>query len=290
MLLRDQIRRAFSRAAHGYEQVAVLQAKVGDLLLERLELLATPPQRVLDVGCGSGRLDRLLRKRLPKAELIALDVALGMLREARRQRGYWRPIRHLAGDACALPLADASVDLLVSNLCLQWVEDLDRALVEFRRVLRPGGWLLLSSFGPDTLHELREAWRAADDREHVHRFVPIQQLGDRMLALGWVDPVLDSERYTLLYDDARQLMRELKAIGAGNALHDRRRGLTGKSGLQRMLAAYESRRRDGRLPASYEVLFAQARAPGAGQALPLAEGGAEARFSLQAMRERLRRR
>jgi malonyl-CoA O-methyltransferase len=286
---RHTIRRAFSRAAPDYEQIAVLQREVGERLLERLELVTTPPRRILDVGAGSGRMSGLLKKRYPKAEVVALDLALGMLKAAKRHSGWWRPFVRVAGDAQALPLADASIDLVVSNLCLQWCPDLARAFLEFRRVLRPGGWLLLTSFGPDTLKELRSAWRAADARGHVHVFLDVHDVGNSLLAQGFADPMLDVEPYLLTYPDARQLMRELKGIGAGNALGERNRGLTGRHAFSRMLGAYEALRTDGKLPASYEVIFAQAQAPAAGRPLK-GPGGDVASFSLDDMRARLRKR
>jgi malonyl-CoA O-methyltransferase len=285
---RQRIRSAFTRAAADYEQTAVLQRQVGDLLLERLQVVTGTPARVLDVGAGTGRLTALIKKRFPKSEVIALDLSTGMLRQARRHAGWWRPFRRVAGDAQALPFADASIDLLVSNLCLQWCGDLKSALYEFRRVLKPGGWLLFTSFGPDTLKELRAAWGAADQRAHVHVFLDMHDVGDAVLAQGFVDPMFDVERFVLTYADARTLMRELKAIGAGNAAADRARGLTGKQAWAGMLAAYETQRRDGRLPASYEVIFGQAQAPAAGAPLRGPQGDL-ASFSVDAMRAKLRR-
>lgn len=286
---RQRVRSAFTRAAGGYEQTAVLQRQVGDLLLERLALLESAPERVLDVGAGTGRMAALIKKRYPKSEVIALDMALGMLQQARRNAGWWRPFRRVAADAQALPFADASMDLVISNLCLQWCPDLRAIWYECRRVLKPGGWLLFTSFGPDTLKELRAAWRAADQGAHVHLFLDMHDVGDGVLAQGFVNPMFDVERYTLEYANAVAVMRDLKAIGASNALADRARGLTGKQAYARMLATYETERRDGRLPASYEVIFGQARAPEAGAPLRGPQGDL-ASFSLESMRASLRKR
>lgn len=261
-----QIRRSFARAAPVYAATAVLQKEVEARLLEQLDYVERAPARVLDVGAGPGRASAALKRRWPKAQVVALDLALPMLREANKQAGRWRPkFARLNADAMALPLADASVDLLFSNLCIQWVMDLPALFAEWRRVVAPGGLVLLSTFGPRTLHELREAFAAVDDDPHVSPFAPMHRLGDALLASGLRDPVLDADTFTLTYPAARDLMRELRAIGAGNAARARRRTLTGKARMQRVQEAYERFRRDALLPATYEVHYAHAWGPPAGQ-------------------------
>jgi malonyl-CoA O-methyltransferase len=251
------VRRAFARAAARYDATAALS-----------------PARVLDLGAGTGGGTAALRKRFGAAQVVALDQALPMLREAGHRRGWWKPFQRVAGDANALPLRDAGVDLVFSNLCLQWCADLPRVFAELRRVLKPGGALLFTTFGPLTLAELRAAWAAADGAPHVNRFADLPEIGDALLAAGFRDPVVDLDTVTLTYRDARTLMRELRAIGAGNADTGRPRGLTGKARLARVEQAYETRRRsDGTLPATYEVIYARAIAPEAGQ--PRRQGGAE---------------
>jgi len=267
------VRRAFSRAATSYHAAAVLQQEVGKRLLESLDYLeARQPQVVLDVGSGPAHATAAMKKRWPKAQVIALDLALPMLAEARKQAGWWRPFSRVCADARALPLADNSVDVIFSNLCLQWVEDLPSVFAGFRRVLKPGGLLVCSTFGPETLGELREAFAQADDTPHVSRFVQIAQFGDALMMAGFRDPVLDRDLFTLTYDDLPALMRELKAIGATNALSGRRHTLTGRSRFNAARAAYEPlRRADGKLPSSWEVIYAHAWAPEPGA--PIREHG-----------------
>ncbi|AUZ53921.1 malonyl-[acyl-carrier protein] O-methyltransferase BioC [Stenotrophomonas acidaminiphila] len=267
------VRRAFSRAATSYHAAAVLQQEVGKRLLESLDYLeARQPQVVLDVGSGPAHATAAMKKRWPKAQVIALDLALPMLAEARKQAGWWRPFSRVCADARALPLADNSVDVIFSNLCLQWVEDLPSVFAGFRRVLKPGGLLVCSTFGPETLVELREAFAQADDTPHVSRFVQIAQFGDALMMAGFRDPVLDRDLFTLTYDDLPALMRELKAIGATNALSGRRHTLTGRSRFNAAQAAYEPlRRADGKLPSSWEVIYAHAWAPEPGA--PIREHG-----------------
>jgi malonyl-CoA O-methyltransferase len=257
-----RVRRSFGRAARSYDAAAVLQSRVRAELLERLEVVRLEPAVVLDLGAGTGHGSLALRRRYRGSQVVALDLAPGMLQEAGRRQTLLRRFRRVCADAAALPIGAARVDLVFSNLMLQWCNDPDIVFRECRRVLKPGGLLTFTTFGPDTLVELRRAWAAADDgHTHVNRFIDMHDLGDALVRSGLAEPVLDVERYTLTYATVRDLMRDLKAIGAHNANAGRPRGLTGKRAFERMTAAYESCRREERLPATYEVVFGQAWAP-----------------------------
>lgn len=260
-LVPRQVSRSFGRAAPDYDASAVLQARVREELLARLELVRMAPSRLVDLGCGTGAAAAALRRRYRGSRVVALDLSPAMLREAARHQRPWRRFDRVCADAARLPFVDASVDLVFSNLMLQWCGDPEIVFRECARVLRPGGLLHYTSFGPDTLRELRRAWSAADGYTHVNRFIDMHDLGDAMLRAGLAEPVMDVERYTLTYADVRALMRDLKAIGAHNLNAGRARGLTGRRSLERMTAAYEIERRDGRLPATYEVVFGQAWRP-----------------------------
>jgi malonyl-CoA O-methyltransferase len=256
-----RVRRSFGSAAGGYDAAAVLQARVRDELLSRLDVVRLEPSVVLDLGSGTGHAALALKRRYRSSQVVALDMAMGMLAEAGRRQTLLRRFRRVCADASALPLRAASVDLVVSNLMLQWCNDPHVVFAECRRVLRPGGLLTFTTFGPDTLVELRRAWAAADGLTHVNRFIDMHDLGDALLRSGLAEPVMDVERYTLTYDAVGELMRDLKAIGARNANAGRPKGLTGRGALARMSAAYEEFRRDGRLPATYEVVYGQAWCP-----------------------------
>jgi len=257
------VQESFDRAAHSYDEVAILQREIGQRLLERLDLIKMQPRTIVDIGAGTGELGAALAKRYKDSEVILLDLAPRMLKLARQRQGmmdrWFGRQRFVCGDAEQLPLADNSVDMLFSNFALQWCSDLDRAFAEFQRVLRPGGLLLFTTFGPDTLTELRQAWRAVDDAVHVNTFIDMHDIGDALMRARLAEPVMDAERLTLTYQDGMGVMRDLKAMGAHNVTTGRHHGLTGKQKLQQMLTAYEQfRNSEGLLPATYEVVYGHA--------------------------------
>jgi malonyl-CoA O-methyltransferase len=257
LLNKHQVRQAFDRAASSYDDFAALQYEVADRLLERLEVVNIKIRSVLDVGCGTGYCTRALRDRYKRANVIGLDLAPAMVAKALRQQGRWHRGRYLAGDAEALPVADDSVDLIFSNLTLQWC-DPDAVFAEFARVLRPGGTILFSTFGPDTLRELRDAWCAVDKSPHVHDFIDMHDLGDAMMRSGLVEPVMDRENLVLDYADVSAVMKDLKGVGAHNVAPLRTRGLSGKSAFSKFKTAYEAMAENSRVPATYEAIYGHA--------------------------------
>jgi len=260
------LRRSFERAAASYDAAAVLQQEVCRRMLLRLDYVKHEPQAILDAGSGTGGVVAALRARYPQAALCVLDIALAMVRRARERAPWWQRLRGrgvlpVCADMEQLPLRGAAVGMAWSNLALQWVNDPPRAFAEFRRVLVPGGLLMFSTFGPDTLKELRAAYRNADGYTHVNRFIDMHDLGDMLVHSGFADPVMDMEYITLTYADVRALMRDLHAIGARNVTAGRRPGMTARATFTAVERYYESLRRDGRLPATFEVIYGHAWVP-----------------------------
>jgi len=266
------VRSSFDRASATYEASAVLQARVSGELLERLEVFKVRPEVLLDLGAGTGRDSEELKRRYRRSLVVALDVAPGMLRQARRHQHLFRRFERICADAARLPLATASVDVVFSNLMLQWCNALDAVFLEVRRVLRPEGLFAFSTFGPDTLKELRAAWAAADTYNHVNRFTDMHDIGEALMRAGLSEPVLDVDRIELAYADTFALMKELKTIGAHNVTAGRSRGLMGRSRLARMQSAYEARRQPQGLPATYEVVYGSAWGGSSKQPVPAFAG------------------
>ena len=263
-----EVRRSFERAAQGYDAAAILQHEVCKRMLERLDYVKLAPAAILDAGTGTGNAIPGLMARHRGTPLFALDLAVAMLERARARVRWWQtvpglrpPLHSIAGDIERLPLADESIGLVWSNLALQWVNDLPAALAEMRRVLQPGGLIMFSTFGPDTLKELRSAYGSVDARTHVNRFHDMHDIGDMLVHAGYADPVMDMEPFTLTYAEVRDLMRDLKAIGAHNSTRGRPGSLTAKSTLKAVADNYERFRTAGRLPASFEVVYGHAWKP-----------------------------
>lgn len=261
---KKQVRRAFSRAAQDYDAAAVLQREVCVRMLEKLDCIKLQPARVLDIGSGTGWGTRQLGERYPKADITALDIAIGMLQAARGTSSWWKKLfagkreSYLCADVEALPIASGSVDMVWSNLAMQWCNDLPATFVELRRVLRVEGMLMFSSFGVDTLQELRSAFHGVDGYNHLNSFADMHDIGDMLVNAGFADPVMEMERITLTYDDMRAVMQDLKSIGAHNATAGRAQGMMGKAAWQRVMENYEKLRHDGKLPATFEIIYGHA--------------------------------
>jgi malonyl-CoA O-methyltransferase len=263
-----QMRRAFERAAGTYEEAAVLQREICDRMLARLDYIRHRPNTILDAGAGTGYGARRLSERYPGAAVAALDIAHGMLARSRALVPWWRrllplarPILHVCGDVESLPLRRDWASMVWSNATLQWCNDLKRAFEEVHRAMAPGGLFMFSTFGPDTLKELRQAFGAADGYTHVNRFADMHDIGDLLVQCGFATPVMDMELITMTYTEPMAVMRELKAIGAHNVTAGRRRGLMGKGAWSKFLASIENIRRDGTLPITFEVVYGHAWKP-----------------------------
>jgi len=262
---KKMMRRSFSRAAAAYDATAVLQREVCTRMLERLDYIKLQPAQLLDAGSGTGWGGRKLAEKYPAAMVISLDIAIGMLQNAQSHSSWWQKlfggVRQLCADVEALPLASGSVDMVWSNLAVQWCNDLPATFVELQRVLKTEGLLMFSTFGPDTLKELRQAFNGVDERSHLNRFADMHDIGDMLMQAGFAEPVMDMEYMTLTYDDVRGVLQDLKTIGAHNTTAGRGQGLMGKNAWARLLENYEKLRRDGKLPATYEVIYGHAWKP-----------------------------
>lgn len=253
------IARSYNRAVKTYDDSAIVHNVVGERLFERLELVKINPQTILDLGAGTGVYTRQLQQGYKKARVIGLDIASQMSHFANKQRKWLAKERYVCADAEKLPFADNSVELVFSNLMLQWIVNPDKLFQEISRVLVPGGLLMFSSFGPDTLKEMRQSWAKVDPRIHVNRFMDMHDIGDSLTTNGFEGAVMDSETITMTYDSIDELHQDLKALGEVNLNEGRNKNLTGKSLWNRYLEAYQQYMTpEQQLPASWEIVYGHA--------------------------------
>ena len=246
----SSVRSAFNKASSQYDAHAFLQKEIATRLDAKLDVIAGNSNVIVDLGAGTGLLSQNLIKRFPDSQLICLDFAQASLNN--------NPSKNkLCADAYHLPLADNSVDMVISSLMMQWCPDLKQLFSEIHRVLKNDGLILFSTFGPDTLKELKKSWSVVDDQVHVNTFADMHDIGDQMLGAGFQSPVMEMEKLTLTYQTVTDLLRDLKAIGA-QTVDARSKSLMGKDKFQLMIKMYESYRQDGKLPATYEVIYGHA--------------------------------
>ena len=264
-----RIRTNFARAASGYDTAAVLSREVCSRMLERLDLVRLDPAHVLDIGSGTGLAARALARRYPKAHITRVDLSLPMLEVEHRAASWTAALRGMFGRAasaavCAdferLPIRHAATDLVVSNLALHWSSAPELTVAELQRVLRRGGLLMFTTLGPDTLKELATAGADVRGRSPVHRFIDMHDVGDLLVKAGFADPVMDMEYLTLTYPRVEDLFRDLRATGSMSARADAV-GLRTPRWQARLAQRYEQLRMDGRLPATFEIVYGHAWKP-----------------------------
>ena len=276
------IKHAFDAAANTYDKVAVLQQEINNRLLECFDLFSIECERVLDLGSGTGYATDKIKKRFRRVKIVETDLSYSMLRQSKsKQSKLFSSQQQVCSTARQLPFKENSFDVVYSNLMLQWCANLDEVFLEINRVLKTGGVFVFSSFGPDTLKELRQAWQAVDSDIHVNTFIDMHDVGDALIRNALGEPVLSAEHMQIRYENIRLLMKELKQIGAQNKNEGRRKTLTGKNRFKKLKSNYESFRIDGMLPATYEIVY--------GHAWKIDSAKNVQSFSLEEMRQKLKR-
>lgn len=262
-LNRKDVRQRFDRAAAGFDSADFVHSTTRNGLLARLAPMVVDATRVVDLGAATGAAAPLLAKRFRGAHVVAVDISSDMLRLAKKRRSWFARVSAVQADAHSLPFSDHSVDVVFSNLLLPWIDDPARVFAEIARVLRDNGLFLFSTLGPDSLDELREAWRGSDPDAHVRRFPDMHDIGDAAVRAGLCDPVLDVDRLLVTYRTTRALFADLSAVGARNSLQGRSRSLGGARRFREMASALDGSRSDGLLSLDLELVYGHCWGPGA---------------------------
>ena len=257
-----RVRRAFERAARTYDEVSRVYDEIGRRLLTHLDPIAIEPALVLDVGCGTGTGSALLASRYRRARIFGVDCAWPMLEVARSKAPrFFSRRRFVCGWAERLPLRDRSANLVHANLLLPWCRSLEAPLREFARVLAPGGLLLLSSLGPDTLTELRRLWARGNESESEPGLLDMHDLGDALVAAGFADAVMETERLTVQYRSAKSVIDDLVRSGAWGARNRRSARPEARESFAVLRRRYLGMRAAAPMDVSVEIVYAHAWAP-----------------------------
>lgn len=256
MIDKTKIAHSFSRAATTYDSVAYLQRYIGQQLLDQMGHVLLDKkaiQRCVDLGCGTGFFQDALQARFDSAQHIACDLAEGMLQYVQQQKKH---VQLVCADAEVMPFKDNSVDLVFSNLALQWCENIDAVFAESYRILDKGGYFCLTTLGPKTLYELKQSWAKVDQHEHVNHFKTYQAWLDAAKHQSFSVEVAQRKEEVLLFESLKQLTQELKQLGAHNMNAGQAKSLTGRKRWQALQEAYQSFRDvDGYYPATYDVYY-----------------------------------
>ncbi|NQV85516.1 MAG: methyltransferase domain-containing protein [Woeseiaceae bacterium] len=253
MLNQAHIRRRFERVANTFDDADFVHAATRAGLLARIEPLLLEAKLVVDLGSATGAASQLLQKRFRAARIISVDLSHQMLMKGREKKSWYSSTAFVQASADALPFPSECVDVIFSNLLLPWMSDHTKVFSEVARVLRKGGVFAFATLGPDSLQEIRRAWKQIDSNPHVSSFIDMHDLGDGLVGAGLRDPVLDVDRLRVDYQNSDRLFADLTAVGARNALRQRANTLTGKQRYAAMVAALSGV--DGKIGLDLELVY-----------------------------------
>ncbi|MCF8478930.1 MAG: methyltransferase domain-containing protein [Rhodospirillum sp.] len=279
---RQVVRRHRDRAAPGLDGFDFLFSESAERLVDRLDDITRRFPLTLDLGCHGGEVARVLGNRGGVETLLQCDLSLAMATRASGAKARMSTATFCADEEW-LPLRPGSLDMVLSNLSLHWVNDLPGALTQIRRALMPDGLFLACMFGAQTLHELRDCLAETEiEREgglspRTSPFADVRDAGNLLTRAGFALPTVDSEPITVMYSSPLKLLADLRGMGETNAVLERRKGLTRRETLTRALALYQERFGDaeGRVPATFNIVTMTAWAPDASQPQPAPRGSGQ---------------
>lgn len=258
------LRLSRQRAANHYDKAAFIAREVGERMFSRLAYIKSHPHTILDLGAATGFFSHKLLKHYEAKHIIAIDNSPKLLQQAIEKQHGWKrwfcpkQLFALCADTDQLPLSAQSVDMIWANLSLLWHATPDQTLAECYRLLPAGGLLMFSTFGPDTLKELRRAFRGIDHYQHVHDFIDMHDIGDALIREGFSAPVMDMEYLTVTYSSPQDIFWDLRHSAMNNMSANRRPGLMGCKAWQQMLNQYELSRQNDELPVTFEIIYGHA--------------------------------
>lgn len=254
--MHSHIQKKHNLNANDIKNIDFIYKEISARMIERLDYIKINPENILDIGSGLEIDSKSLGSRFPKSIIFELDFAINILRNSSPKKGLFKKLfngnsRQICADALHLPINSNSINLVWSNMCLPFISDLDAYFKEVRRVLAIGGLFLTTGLGVDSLQQLRDVGL------NTFNFPDMHIIGDILVKLGFTHPVTDLEYITLEYDDINQLLSDVRVIGSGNAIINKRTSLTRKDYLD-LKVRFDKLTKNGKIPLTLEVFYAHA--------------------------------
>ena len=260
MIDKEYKRKVFDRHAKTYDEYSSLQNKISDNLFKKLDLIEVRKDLILDLGCGTGRNGRILKEKYQNIRLINYDFSINMLKEAKKKqyKMLGNKSEFVCGDIEELSFTENTFDVIWSTSSLQWCNNLSDIFKKAKSILKPGGLFIFSTFGPNTLFELRSITKKISNYQKTNNFLDVLSIKDKLIKEGFSNPVIDLEEFCLTYNNINKLLLDLKKIGATSELKRKKNGLSGKIFLKLISDGYKEYSYDGIYPATYEAIYCYA--------------------------------
>ena len=260
MIDKEYKRKVFNRHAKTYDEYSSLQNKISDNLFKKLDLIEVRPSVILDLGCGTGRNGVILKEKYQNIKLINYDFSINMLQEAKKNqhKELGAKAEFICGDIEKLSFSENTFDVIWSTSSLQWCNNLSDIFKKAKLILKPGGLFIFSTFGPNTLFELKNVTKKISNYQKTNNYLDITSIKYKLIKEGFIDPVLNSEEFCLTYKNINKLFLDLRKIGATSGFKSKKIGLSGKSFLKLISDGYKEYSYDGIYPATYEPVYCYA--------------------------------
>ena len=246
-----KILKSFDAKSSSYDQYSFVQKEVSERMIQRLKFLKSKPLNILDIGCGTGYLSNLINQYLPNSNIVCMDFSYEMASQCKNKNIKLKP---LVADAEYMPFKTSTFDLVISSFTLHWCQQIEKIFSDFFRILKNYGNFMFTTVGPDTLKELRNAYKLIDNYEHINTFNDMHDYGDILLSSGFHDPVMDVERLIVEYKNFNGVLQSLRKTGASTVICNESKFTTKKS-LKSLENHYKKNNKNGLFPVTYEMIY-----------------------------------
>ena len=246
-----KILKSFDAKSSSYDEHSFVQKEVSERMIKRLKFLKSKPLNILDIGCGTGYLSNLISQYLPNSNIVCMDFSYEMVSQCKNKNIKLEP---LVADAEYMPFKTSTFDLVISSFTLHWCQQIDKIFSDIFRILKNDGNFMFTTVGPDTLKELRNAYKLIDNYEHINTFNDMHDYGDILLSSGFHDPVMDVERLIIEYKNFNEILKSLRKTGASTVIYNESK-FTAKKSLKDLENYYKKNSENGLFPVTYEMIY-----------------------------------